>query len=189
MRAYEADPYLTNANVTLFRLFITSYQLDDAIEAEHWCDEGQRRFPEDFRFADCQLMYYSMKGAAQDIDEGWRVVDRYVELSPPSLRPLHQLLGQMRMAIALGRAGLPDSARRVAERSRGDASIDSSRELALLEAIARMIIGDKDEAFKQLSVYLASNPQQLEGLDKDDSWESKEFRSDPRFAAMFKQKR
>ena len=189
MRAYEADPYLTNANVTLFRLFITSYQLDDATEAKHWCDEGQRRFPDDYRFADCQLTYYSLKGATQDIDEGWRTVARYVELSPPSLRPLHQLLGQMRMAIALGRAGLPDSARRVAERSRGEASIDSGRELALLEALARMIVGDKDEAFKQLSVYLASNPQQLEGLDKDDSWESKEFRSDPRFAILFRPKR
>ena len=117
MRAYEADPYLTNANVTVYRLFLASYQLDDPVEAKHWCEEGQRRFPNDYRFADCQLTYYSMKGATQNIPEGWRMVDRYVELGPPSLRDLNRLLGQMRMAVALGRAGLVDSARRVAERS------------------------------------------------------------------------
>ncbi len=45
LRAYEADPYLSNANVTLWRLFTTSYDLEDAIEAKKWCDEGQARFP------------------------------------------------------------------------------------------------------------------------------------------------
>jgi hypothetical protein len=130
-----------------------------------------------------------MKGATQNLAEGWRMVDRYVQLSPPSLRPLNLLLGQMRMAIALARVGLADSARRVAERSRGDATVDSGRELAQLEALARWIIGDKDEAFKQLSVWLASNPQQLEALDKDDSWEFKELRSDPRFTSMFQKRR
>ena len=61
MRAYEADPYLTNANVTVWRLFVTSYQLDDANEAKKWCDEGQRRFPNDYRFAECQIWYFGLK--------------------------------------------------------------------------------------------------------------------------------
>ena len=55
------------------------------------------------------------------------------------------------MAVALARAGLADSARREAERSRGDATVDSGRELAQLEALARTILGDKDEAFRQLA--------------------------------------
>jgi TolB-like protein/tRNA A-37 threonylcarbamoyl transferase component Bud32 len=188
-RAYDADPYLINANVTIYRLFITSYQLDDPVEAKHWCDVGQERFPKDYRFADCQLTYYSMKGATQNIDAGWQAVERYVELSPPSLRPLNRLLGQMRMAIALARVGLGDSARRVAERSRGDASLDSGRELPQLEAIARMILGDKDEAFKQFAIWGASNPQRLEGLEEEDSWEFKELRSDPRYAALLQGRR
>jgi hypothetical protein len=92
------------------------------------------------------------------------------------------------MGIALARAGLADSARHVMERARGDGNIDAGRELAQLEAIGRMIVGDKEEAFKQFSNYLASNPQQLESLDKDESWEFKEFREDPRFAATFKKR-
>lgn len=92
------------------------------------------------------------------------------------------------MGIALARAGMADSARHVMERARGDASVDAGRELAQLEAIGRMIVGDKEEAFKQFSVWMASNPQEVEGLYKDDSWEFKELREDPRFAATFKRK-
>jgi len=36
LRAYEADPYLGNADVILWRLFLSSYDLDDRIEAPRW---------------------------------------------------------------------------------------------------------------------------------------------------------
>jgi hypothetical protein len=123
-------------------LFTTSYVLEDAAEAKRWCDEGQRRFPKDFRFSECQLWYYSLKGAKPNVDSAWKALDQYVALSPPPLRELNRLKGQMRMAVALARAGLADSARSVAERSRGDATVDSGRELAELEALARSVLGD-----------------------------------------------
>jgi len=189
MRAYTADPYLTNVNVTVWRLFVTSYQLDDAVEAKKWCDEGQRRFPQDYRFAECQIWYYGLKAAKPDIPAAWTALEKYVSLSPVNLRPFNRLEGQMRIAIALVRAGLPDSARRLAERSRGDASVDSGRELLQLEAVALDILGDKEGAFKQLSIWLATNPQQADGLDKDETWELKDLREDPRYAATFKQKK
>ena len=126
-----------------------------------------------------------MKGSKPDIPAGWAAAEKFVKLSPPGMQPINQLKGQMRMGIALARAGMADSAVHVMERSRGDASVDAGRELAQLEAIGRTILGQKDEAFKQLSIWLASNPQQVEGLDKDDSWEFKELRDDPKFAATF----
>jgi TolB-like protein len=185
MRAYDADPYLSNANVTIWRLFTTSYQLDDALEAKRWCDEGERRFADDYRFAECHLWYYDMKKATPDIPAAWAALDKLTKLSPAGLRPLFQLKGQMRLGIALARAGLADSARHVMERSRGDASVDAGRELAQLEAVGRMIVGDKDEAFKWLSTWLASNPQ-ISALDPKDNWEFQELSQDPRFAAAFK---
>jgi TolB-like protein len=185
MRAYDADPYLSNANVTIWRLFTTSYQLDDALEAKRWCDEGQRRFSDDYRFAECHLWYYDMKGATPDIPAAWASLEQLTKLSPPGLRPLFRLKGQMRLGIALARAGLADSARHVMERSRGDATVDAGRELAQLEAVGRMIVGDKDEAFKWLSTWLASNPQ-ISVLDPKDNWEFQELSQDPRFAAAFK---
>jgi len=188
MRAYRADPYLTNANVTVWRLFSTSYQLDDKNEADKWCKEGQRRFPSDYRFSECQILYYALKGVKPDIPAAWAAYDRYVSLSPGSLKDFNRLLGGMRMAVALARAGLGDSARRVAERSRADGSVDPSRDLAQIEAVALDILGDKEAAFKQISIWLASNPQQVSSLDQDDSWELKDLRDDPKYAAAFKGK-
>lgn len=181
LRAYEADPYLTNANVTVWRLFLTSYELEDPVEAKRWCDEGQRRFPDDVRFAECRLWSFSMKGVPARPDDAWRVLERYAALSAPSLRPLNRLKGQMRVAMLLARAGLTDSARRLTARSLGSPDIDPERELAELGAIVYTILGDKDEAFKQLSSYLASNPQQRQAVA---SWEFRGLESDPRYVAL-----
>jgi serine/threonine-protein kinase len=184
LRAYEADPYLTNANVTLWRLFSTSFDLDDAVEANRWCEEGQRRFPKDYRFVECQLWYFRLKGVKPDIPRAWHLLNQYVEASPPGLRELNSHKGQMYVAAALARAGAADSARAVATRARADATLDPGREVAYFETVARLIVGDKDEAFQQFSAYLASNPQRREALADDDSWELRDLRADPRFAAL-----
>jgi TolB-like protein len=188
MRAYRADPYLTNANVTVWRLFSTSYQLEDKNEADKWCKEGQRRFPNDYRFAECQIWYYGLKGVKPDLPAAWAAYDRYVSLSPGSLKPFNRLMGQMRVAVALARAGMGDSARRVAERSRADGSVDPSRDLAQIEALALDILGDKEAAFKQISIWLASNPQQVGSQGQDDGWELKDLREDPKYAPAFRGK-
>jgi len=184
LRAYDADPYLTNVNVTLWRLFSTSFDLEDPVEAKHWCEEGQRRFPKDLRFVECQLWYFALKGVKPDIPKAWRLLSLYLELSPPELREFNRHKGQMYLAAALARAGLADSARAVALRARADPTLDPGREVAYFETIARLIMGDKDEAFRQFSAYLASNPQLRESFAKDDTWELRELHSDPRFAGL-----
>jgi eukaryotic-like serine/threonine-protein kinase len=182
LRAYEADPYLDNANVTLWRLFTVSHDLDDAVEARKWCEVGQERFPGDYRFAECRLWLFQMTAISPDIPEAWDAFEQYVRLSPPSLRPLNRLLGQMRVAAALARGGLADSAKSVAQRSGGNPTIDSNRNLAELAANVYIILGDKDEALKQLSLFLAANPDQRQAILKTGAYP--ELRDDPRFAAM-----
>src|SRR5262249_26460841 len=80
MRAYTSDPYLTNANITVWRLVSSSYQLDDANETKKWCEEGKRRFPDDYRFAYCQILYFSLKAAKPDVPAAWAAYDKYVSL-------------------------------------------------------------------------------------------------------------
>jgi TolB-like protein len=185
LRAYDADPYLTNANVTVWRLFTTSYDLEDVVEARNWCDEGQRRFPGDYRFAECQLWYYSLQGARVDVPTAWKVLDAYVQTSPPGLRELNRKKGEMRVAAALGRAGLKDSARKVAERARADAALDPGREVMFLEVVTRGILGDRDDAFRLLSTYVASNPGIRGSMAKDsESWELRTLRADPRWRTL-----
>jgi serine/threonine-protein kinase len=67
-KAYEADPYLAKVDVTIWRLFTTSIDLDDQVQATYWCEEGLRRFPVNPRFTDCQIRLFAMKGQRPDID-------------------------------------------------------------------------------------------------------------------------
>jgi serine/threonine-protein kinase len=183
VRSYEADPYLSSAKQTLYSLFNASNDLDDQIEATHWCDEGRRRFPDYFRFAECRLWLLGMKGQTPDVSKAWQVHQEFVKLTPPNLRAYYSLYGHMLVALVLARAGLPDSARSLMSHSRGDATIDATRDLAYYEALVRVELGDKDEAFQLLSTYVAANPQKRQGIAKDETWI--DLRSDPRFVTMF----
>jgi len=184
LKAYEADPYLTNANLTVWRLFSTSLDLEDVVEARHWCAEGGRRFPEDPRFAECQIWLFAAKGQTPDILKAWALLEDYVRLSPPNLREFRRLRGQMLVAMALARAGLKDSARAIAVRSRADATVDPPRELVNFEAIVQTMLGDKDEAFRLLTTYLATNPQQRSAMARDESWWLRDLHGDPRWTAL-----
>jgi serine/threonine-protein kinase len=184
LRSYEADPYLSTAKQTLYRLFSTSYDMEDPVEATHWCEEGYRRFPDYYRFTECRLSLLGIPGQKPDVAQAWELLGEFVKTTPPNLRAFYKLYGQMLVAVALVRAGLSDSARSVALHSRGDATVDPTRDLAMKEAIVRAQLGDKDEAFKLLGTYLAANPQLREGLGRDETWPFRDLRSDPRWATV-----
>jgi len=184
LRAYEADPYLTEAAAILYRLFTSSLDLEDGVEANHWCEEGQRRFPTDPSFLECQILVFALPGQKPDIGKAWQLLDGNVKLYPPNEREFRQREGQLMVAMALVRAGLPDSARAVAVRARADATIDPGRELLYFEALLRNMLGDRDEALRLVGVYLATNPQDRATMAKDDSWWWQGLRDDPRFKAL-----
>ena len=89
----------------------------------------------------------------------------------------------MLVGMALVQAGLPDSARSVVTRSRGDATIDATHDLAYYEALVRTQLGDRDEAFRLLSIYVAANPQQRANIANDEGL--RDLRKDPRFVTLF----
>ncbi len=184
LRAYEADPYLSSVRQTLWRLFQTSLDLEDQQEATHWCGEGHRRFPNFHRFTECQIWLFALKGVKPDVPKAWQLFEQYDQLIPRSTREFTHRWGQMIVAMALARAGLADSAKRVAERARADAAIDPTRDLAQLEAVVHVILGDRDEALHLLSTYVAANPQFRATMARDEGWWWKDLRDDPRFAAL-----
>jgi TolB-like protein len=184
LRSYEADKYLESANLTVWRLFITSLDLQDDIEAERWCEEGRRRFPEDFRFAECLIMVMVLPGQEPDIEEAWQLLDRYVELSPEQVKEFNQADGQMWLAMVLARAGLADSARAVARRARPGPEIDPVRELAYTEAVVQTWLGDYEEALRLLGLYLAANPTETESLANDQTWYLEDLRAQPGFRSL-----
>ncbi len=186
LRAYETDPYLRNANLTLWRLFSASLDLGDGVEAASWCREGLRRFPDDFRFRECQVQLYALPGQTPDIDHAWQVCDELVQLSPLGRRAFDEKRCQVFVGMALVRAGLADSARAVLLRARAGPELDPVRELSNFEAMARSWLGDMDEAFELLAEFLAANPAQAESIGQEDSWWTEDLRADPRFQTLLK---
>jgi serine/threonine-protein kinase len=184
LRSYEADPYLANVEQTLWRLFQASMDLEDGVEAERWCGEGFGRFPEAPRFTECQLRLNGLPGRTPDVEQAWQLLEQYVHLYEPSAQEFRRLRGQMFVAWALARAGLSDSARRVAERSRGNAEVDPIRDLALWEAVLYNMLEDYDEALRALSIYLAANPDQRESFARDRTWWLEGVRGHPRYRQL-----
>jgi tetratricopeptide (TPR) repeat protein len=182
-RSYEADPYLRNADLTLWRLFFTSFDLGDGVEARRWCEEGRRRFPDQPRFRQCGIMVYAFNDTDPDIPRAWELLEEYVDLSSPADREFNQHKGQMLVAMALARAGLADSARAVAVRARAGPEIDPTRDVAFWEAAVRSMLGDIDEGLNQLSMYVAANPG-YGGPGSPEPWYKQELEKDPRYALI-----
>jgi tetratricopeptide (TPR) repeat protein len=181
LRSYEADPYLRNAHLTLWRLFTASFDLGDGVEARRWCEEGRRRFPERPRFRKCAVMVHAMPDVEPDLETMWHSLDEWVELSQPADREFDRHQGQIIAALALVQAGLPDSARAAAERARVGPDVDPTRNIAYWEAIVRSFLGDMDEAIAQWNVHVAANP---DVSSDSDYWYMEALRQDPRFTGQ-----
>ncbi|HVG45531.1 MAG TPA: BTAD domain-containing putative transcriptional regulator, partial [Longimicrobium sp.] len=116
-RVRQADAYLEVAEMGPERLYRVALALGDYPRARHWCDEGRRQFPADFRFWDCALVLLARDPSAPALaDSAWRLLAQGNRLDPPAAaaaagRPYPAVFRQMMVAAGLARAGLGDSAR------------------------------------------------------------------------------
>lgn len=185
--AYKADPYLTDVDKTILRLFLASLDLGIRPEAERWCTEGRTRFPKSYRFTECKLWLYSLPAPTPpNMADVWKTYDEYVGASPTNVQPFDKLKGKMMVALALVRAGQMDSAQSLAKSAEGDPQIDPTGELTNLASIVFAQSGHKDAAIDLVARFLAANPQQRAFAAKDESWWLKDLRSDPRYQALLK---
>lgn len=186
-RAYEADEFLRNADEVLFRLYATSYDLEQFRDATKYCDEGRARFPNNLLFRECRLWLLAAPSAQApdpDPDEAWAILNSYVAAAPPALKESLRLKGQILVAGTLGRAELTDSADAVLARSRAPLELDPEMELLGLEALVRLQMGEKDQALELLKTYLTTNPQHREGWQWTAHWWWRPLREDPEFRAL-----
>jgi len=180
-RAYEADAYLSAAPEILTRLWATSYDLEEFPDAKHWCDVGRRRFASDPRFVRCQLyLLLTPVGDGRNTAEAWRLVDEYKRLTPKQDVAFGGREAQIVAAVVIGRAGLRDSAHRVLERARVGKDIDPGGELVGLEAVARTLLGERNEALGLLERYLTNHPDHR--VTK--AWWWRDLQQDPRFKKL-----
>ncbi len=188
-RAYEQDAYLAAAADVLWRLQQTSYDLQNFPQAAHWCDVGHQRFPQNPRFVECQLWVMGTNAVPADPVRAWSLVDSLVALTAPRERDYRRSEAQMLVGGVLARAGLVDSAKRVMVRARATPAVDPALDLVAIEAAVRTMIGDKDEAIRLLSRYIAANPEHREGFATQNYWWWQPLHDDQRFAALVGLKR
>jgi hypothetical protein len=174
--AWEADEFLSNANLVLGRLFNGAYDLGNGSNAQRWCNELQTRFRNDARAWRCQLYLMTLPNTVEpDVDLAWRLADSALVRTPPGDTALTRLTNQNIIAAVIARASaqtpaLADSARRVVQRAQGDGTIDQPRELAMYGAAAMTILGDGDAAIRYLTTYLVASPQAAATLRNDPGW-------------------
>jgi serine/threonine-protein kinase len=184
LRAYEEDAYLSNANQVLHRLFLASYDLSQFVDAVHWCEEGARRFPQDFNFTKCQMWLLTTKAKEPDVDLAWRLADTIPKLAPAGRKDYEAHEARMIVAMVLARAGLADSARSVAVRARGGPELDPTQTLAWEEIYVRVLLGDRKEALEALKSYLAANPERRAELAEESNWWFRQIEDDPGYKAL-----
>src|SRR5436190_1790900 len=183
-KAYEQDGYLAAAPDIVARLFIGSYDLEQFTQAQRWCLEGDRRFPHDYRFAECRLLLMTTDVAPVDIPEAWRLLARLDSTTPLPHRLAEHHRAQMFVGAALARAGLKDSASHVLVAAGGGRDVDPEQELLSLEAFGRTLLGEPDQAIDLLKRYVAANPTHSFQRGGDIFWWWRELRKDPRFAQL-----
>jgi hypothetical protein len=180
--AYQEDAYLSVADRVLWRLFIGHYDLAQFPQAQRWCDVGRERFPENFRFAECQLMSMTTGLQQPDIDEAWRFQEELTNLVPEPVREFQSNRARIWVGGALARAGLADSARAVLVASRVGADVDPDFELSWAEAGMRVFVGDYDEAIRLLKLYLSANPAgEPSAVPAEPYWWWRDLESHPEF--------
>jgi tetratricopeptide (TPR) repeat protein len=153
--AYTTDAFLSTAPDVLWRLFLGSYDLEQLTQARTWCEEGVRRFPGDYRFAECRLLSLTMPGVTPSVPEAWRLVNEVTKLAPESRREYQRHRDMMIAGAVLAQAGLRDSARAVLLRARAGADVDPVHDLPYIEARARTLLGDSSEAVALLGKVVA----------------------------------
>ncbi|MGH7718035.1 MAG: hypothetical protein ACREON_04225, partial [Gemmatimonadaceae bacterium] len=183
-RAYEADAYLSSADVVLWRLYAASYALDLYQDAERWCTEGGQRFKDDRRFVQCQLWLMTMKASRPDVPLAWKLVEDLQRLTPPRNWEYQRREAQILVAAAIARSGMADSARKVLAGARAGNAVDPTRELVSIEAFVRTLLGDKEGAIELLKQYLAANPEHRDGLARQQNWWWQDLRDDPDFQRL-----
>ena len=184
--ALEADEFLSNANVILSRLFLAAYDLGQFDKAKQWCDVASQRFPGDVKSVKCRLYLLTTRLEEPNVGLAWKLADSAVNTVAKGAQARERLSEDILVAAVLARASktqpaLVDSARHVAKRSAGDASVDPTRDLAYFGAFVYTLLGDKDQAITLLKEHLAVNPDKAKPLRDDPGWWFRDIANDPRF--------
>jgi TolB-like protein len=155
--AMRIDPLFPGLASTFTRLISVAIVQGWSSEATRWCDEGVRRFPDNYKFAECRLWLQGLPGARPDTSRLWATRDEYVRKSPAYLSQFSKLKGNILVGLALVRAGQPGPGKMLADAARGDSVVDPTRELTYLAAVVYVQAGDTVTSVRWLAGLVAAD--------------------------------
>jgi DNA-binding SARP family transcriptional activator/TolB-like protein len=165
-RALEADAWLAVGEVGMDRLYRSAFAFEDFTAARHWCAQGRRDYPADYRFWECELALLARDpGAPASPDSAWRLVAALDRVDPAPRaaavgRAYSPVFRRMMAAAVLARAGEGDSARAVAARARRDVQGDPARLASFFwdDAYLRLLLGERARSAALLDSFVAARP-------------------------------
>ena len=189
-RALAQDTYLEAAPRILEALYTSEQLLGDYASAGQYCDQGRRRFPNDWRFVLCRLTLMGVDSARAKPREAWALVAKLDSMDAPTQAATgrdayNPVFWRMMAALISARAGERDSARAVIAWATRKIGNDPSERLDLDydEASVRLALGQPEVALQLLSEYAAARPALRSYIARDPHFAA--LKNDPRFAPRF----
>ena len=176
-KALEKDAYLADAEAIHVQLYASTLARGAFDDADHWCREGQSRFPDDPNFLECRITVLGWTGRTKaDLAAAERELQR---LDTISMLDAGKSYRQMQVVAILARAGLTDSARSWMHAIRRH---DPDDGLGLPAASVYLILGQPDSALAALTKLLRVHPNWREYIGNH-YW-FRALQRDPRFVAL-----
>lgn len=183
-KAWNADAFLSNAQVVLNRLILASYDLEDWTKANRWCDEMQRRYPASVQAPRCQLYLMTSRAKEPDVALAWKLADSITALVPKPQQQFERFKSDLLVAAVLTRANLGDSAKRVVDRSRGNPEVDPNLELPQYAAFVSVLRGDTTAALANLKVFLSKEDDRRKAIQAYVGWWYRPIQEAPGFKKL-----
>ena len=130
---------------------------------------------------------FTTRAVEPDINAVQAAYQRFKDLTPEGDWKLMSHMGQMIVAGTFGRAGNPDSARKLLIAARPTSAVDPQGALAGFEAFIWTLLGtpqDTTEAINVLTRFISANPQHRAGYANTRSWWWEGLKTDPRFIKL-----
>lgn len=157
--ALEEDAYLSDADRIYDRLFYAYYDLAQFRNAEIWCKNAAIRFPDNFRFAECQLWLAALPTFDVSLEEAQQLLAKLDGLAPDSLRQYKHAVGQILVAGAHRNHGLIEEAANLYSDIVHNDIVDPTGNLFEIEAGIRSSTGDLEGALAAMRKWEAILPE------------------------------
>lgn len=190
--ALAMDAYLRDAPDILVSLYAATLMRGSLNTSWRWCERGAQEYRADPRFVECQLTLLAEdQDRSPDTALALSLVREGNRLDPPAQaravgRPYLPVYREMLGAIVMARAGDTAGARAVASRLHQSVAADPelSTDIRYEAAYLHLVLGERTEAIRLLSAYLAARPSRAGLVGRHARWRA--LRDDPAFVSLLR---